>query len=185
MKTQIYQTTNEKMEKTISVLKEDLNTIRTGRANPKMLDKLTVDYYGTITPVKQIAAISSPDPRTLQIQPWDKSSLHLIEKAIQVADLGVNPTNDGLIIRISIPQLTEERRKELVKQAQKMGEQAKVAIRNLRRDANDLIKKGEKDGSIAEDVAKKELDDIQKLTDEHIKAIDGVIANKEKDIKEI
>jgi len=159
MKTQIYQTTNEKMEKTISVLKEDLNTIRTGRANPKMLDKVTVDYYGTVTPVKQIAAISSPDPRTLQIQPWDKSSLHLIEKAIQVADLGVNPTNDGLIIRISIPQLTEERRKELVKQAQKMGEQAKVAIRNLRRDANDLIKKGEKDGSIAEDEAKKELDD--------------------------
>ena len=185
MKTQIYQTTNEKMEKTISVLKEDLNTIRTGRANPKMLDKVTVDYYGTVTPVKQIAAISSPDLRTLQIQPWDKSSLHLIEKAIQVADLGVNPTNDGLIIRISIPQLTEERRKELVKQAQKMGEQAKVAIRNLRRDANDLIKKGEKDGSIAEDEAKKELDDIQKLTDDHIKAIDAVIATKEKDIKEI
>lgn len=185
MKSQIYISTNEKMEKTVSVLKEDLNTIRTGRANPKMLDKINVDYYGSITPIKQIATIAAPEPRTLQIQPWDRSAMGLIEKAIQTADLGLNPTNDGNVIRISIPQLTEERRKELVKQAQKMGENSKVAIRNLRRDANELIKKGEKDGSIAEDEAKKELEDIQKITDEHIKAIDALIVTKEKDIKEI
>lgn len=185
MKSQIYTTTNDKMEKTVSVLKEDLNTIRTGRANPKMLDKINVDYYGSITPIKQIATIAAPEPRTLQIQPWDRSAMGLIEKAIQTADLGLNPTNDGNVIRISIPQLTEERRKELVKQAQKMGENAKVAIRNLRRDANEVIKKGEKDGSIAEDEAKKELEDIQKITDEHTKAIDNLIVTKEKDIKEI
>lgn len=185
MQTEIYTHTKEKMEKTVSVLKEDLNTIRTGRANPKMLDKIQVDYYGSMTPIKQISTISAPEPRTLQIQPWDKGAMNLIEKAIQMADLGLNPTNDGNLIRINIPQLTEERRKELVKQAQKMGENAKVAIRNLRRDANDLIKKAEKESSLAEDEAKKELDDIQKLTDEYVKNIDNAISQKEKDIKEI
>ena len=185
MSTEIYNQAKDKMEKTVSVLKEDLNTIRTGRANPKMLDKVQVDYYGSMTPIKQISTISSSDARTLQIQPWDKGSLHLIEKAILIADLGVNPTNDGNVIRINIPQLTQERRKELTKQAQKMGEAAKVAIRNLRRDANDLIKKAEKDASMTEDEAKKELDKIQKLTDEYTKNIDTVIVQKEKDIKEI
>ena len=185
MSKEIYNHAKEKMEKTISVLKEDLNTIRTGRANPKMLDKVQVDYYGSMTPIKQISTISSPEPRTLQIQPWDKGSLHLIEKAIQLADLGLNPTNDGNMIRINIPQLTEERRKELIKQAQKMGEHAKVAVRNLRRDANDLIKKAEKDAQLAEDEAKKELDNIQKLTDEFVKHVETSIVQKEKDIKEI
>lgn len=185
MPTEIYNHAKEKMEKTVSVLKEDLNTIRTGRANPKMLDKIQVDYYGSMTPIKQISTISAPEPRTLQVQPWDKGSLHLIEKAIQVADLGVNPTNDGNVIRINIPQLTEERRKDLIKQAQKMGEAAKVAIRNLRRDANDLIKKAEKDATMTEDDAKKELDSVQKLTDDFVKNIDSVISQKEKDIKEI
>lgn len=185
MASPIYTSTKDKMEKTISVLKEDLNTIRTGRANPKMLDKLQIDYYGAMTPVKQIATIASPEPRSLTIQPFDKSAMSAIEKAIQVSDLGLNPTNDGNLIRINIPALTEERRKELCKQAEKMGENAKIAIRNLRRDANDLIKKEEKASNLAEDEAKKELDDIQKLTDEHVKSIDSIIATKEKDIKEI
>ena len=140
LKEQINQV-KDKMDKTVSVLGDDLDTIRTGRANPKMLDKVMVDYYGTMTPIKQMAQITVPEPRSLQIQPWDRSSIGLIDKAIQMANLGFNPTNDGTSLRINIPQLTSERRTELCKQAEKIGENAKVAIRNIRRDANDLNKK--------------------------------------------
>ena len=175
----------EKMSKSVENTKERFSHTRAGRANVSMLDGVTVEAYGAPTPLNQVGTISAPEARLLVIDPWDKSLIKIIEKTILQANLGFNPSNDGNIIRLVVPELTEERRKELVKQSQKMGEQAKVAIRNLRRDANDLIKKGEKDGSIAEDEAKKELEDIQKLTDDHIKSIDNVIANKEKDIKEI
>lgn len=184
LKEQVQQV-EDKMQKTISVLGDDLDTIRTGRANPKMLDKILVDYYGTMTPIKQMAQITVPEPRTLQIQPWDKSALKLIDKAIQLANLGLNPNNDGTNIRINIPQLTDERRGELCKQAQKLGEAAKIAVRNIRRDANDSIKKAEKKDSLPEDEVKTTLDEIQKLTDNAIKDIDKKIEAKEKDIKEI
>ena len=141
MKLEVHIELEDKMTKTISVLKEELSVIRAGRANPAMLDKISVDYYGSQTPLKQMAGISSPDPRTIVIQPWDKTALKEIEKAILASDLGFNPSNDGEVIRINIPQLTEERRKELVKLVSKTGEQSKVALRNARRDTNDKIKK--------------------------------------------
>lgn len=184
LKEQINQV-KDKMDKTISVLGDDLDTIRTGRANPKMLDKVMVDYYGTMTPIKQMAQITVPEPRSLQIQPWDRSSIGLIDKAIQMANLGFNPTNDGTSLRINIPQLTSERRTELCKQAEKIGENAKVAIRNIRRDANDAIKKAEKKDSLPEDEVKNTLDEIQTLTDKAIKEIDKKVSEKEKDIKEV
>ena len=139
---------DEKMEKTKSVLKEDLNTVRAGRANPTLLDKIMVEYYGTPTPLKNISNVSAPDPRTLQIVPFDPKSLHDVEKAINMANLGINPSNDGKCIRLVIPQVTEERRKELTKTVRKMGEEAKIAIRNLRRDANEVLKKAEKAGDL-------------------------------------
>lgn len=175
----------DKMTKTISVLKQELGVIRAGRANPAMLDKVSVDYYGSPTPLKQMAGVSSPDPRTIMIQPWDKTVLKDIEKAILSSDLGFNPSNDGEVIRISIPQLTEERRKELVKLASKTGEQAKVALRNERRDANDKIKKLEKSGELGEDDAKKALDEVQNIIDKYTKEIDSIVAKKEKEIMEI
>ncbi|MBA4544060.1 MULTISPECIES: ribosome recycling factor [Thermoactinomyces] len=173
------------MEKAIQVLKKDLLTIRAGRANPALLDKVTVEYYGTEMPINQMANISTPDPRTLAIQPWDKSALGEIERAILKSDLGLTPTNDGSVIRITIPPLTEERRNELVKVARKMGEEAKVAIRNVRRDANDEIKKLEKNGEIPEDTARRGQEEIQKLTDRFIKEVDQVVAAKEKEMMEI
>jgi len=176
---------NEKMDKTISVLKEDLNTVRAGRANPAILDKITADYYGAQTPLKSLANISVPDPRTLMISPFDSSSIGNIEKAINEAQLGINPTNDGKVIRLVIPHLTEERRKELTKTTKKMGEAAKVAIRNLRRDVNDQAKKLEKDGEITEDQLKKGLDKIQKNTDDYVKKIDDMITKKDKEIMEV
>jgi len=176
---------NEKMDKTISVLKEDLNTVRAGRANPAILDKITADYYGAQTPLKSLANISVPDPRTLMISPFDSSSIGNIEKAINEAQLGINPTNDGKVIRLVIPHLTEERRKELTKTTKKMGEAAKVAIRNLRRDVNDHAKKLEKDGEITEDQLKKGLDKIQKNTDDYVKKIDDMITKKDKEIMEV
>ena len=185
MKLDIHKKLEEKMEKTISVLKEELLTIRAGRANPNMLDRVMVDYYGTMTQLKQMAAVSSPEPRTILVQPWDKTAMGSIEKAILISDLGFNPTNDGNAIRINIPQLTEERRKDLIKLVLKTGEQAKVAIRNERREANDAIKKMEKSAEISEDDSKKAQDEVQKLTDAHIKSIDEVIAKKEKDIMEV
>ena len=185
MKLDIHKKLEEKMEKTIAVLKDELLTIRAGRANPNMLDRVMVDYYGTMTPLKQMAGVSSPEPRTILIQPWDKSAMGSIEKAILSSDLGFNPTNDGNSIRINIPQLTEERRKDLIKLVAKTGEQAKVAIRNERREANEAIKKMEKNSELTEDDSKKAQDEVQKLTDSHIKMIDDMLAKKEKDIMEV
>ncbi|MGI6733935.1 MAG: ribosome recycling factor [Anaerovoracaceae bacterium] len=176
---------DEKMGKTKTVLKEDLNTVRAGRANPALLDKIMVEYYGMPTPLKNISNISAPDPRTLQIVPFDPKSLSDIEKAINIANLGINPANDGKCIRLSIPQVTEERRKELCKFVRKMGEEAKVAVRNLRREANDMLKKAEKAGELTEDDLKKELDQVQKKTDACIKDIDEIIEGKEKEIMEV
>lgn len=175
----------ERSKKTISVLKEDLNTVRAGRANPALLDKITVEYYGSPTPLKNISNISVPDPRTLMISPFDPKSISEIEKAINVANIGINPSNDGKCIRLVIPQVTEERRKELTKTVKKMGEDSKVAIRNLRRDANDNLKKLEKNHEITEDDLKKALDDVQKATEKTIKEIDDVVAAKEKEIMEV
>ena len=175
----------ERSKKTIAILKEDLNTVRAGRANPALLDKVTVDYYGSPTPLKNLANISVPDPRTLLIAPFDPKSIGEIEKAINVANIGINPSNDGKAVRLVIPQVTEERRKELTKTVKKMGEDSKVAIRNLRREANDEMKKLEKNHEITEDELKKALDDIQKATDKTTKEIDEIIAAKDKEIMEV
>ena len=175
----------ERSKKTIAILKEDLNTVRAGRANPALLDKVTVDYYGSPTPLKNLANISVPDPRTLLIAPFDPKSIGEIEKAINVANIGINPSNDGKAVRLGIPQVTEERRKELTKTVKKMGEDSKVAIRNLRREANDEMKKLEKNHEITEDELKKALDDIQKATDKTTKEIDEIIAAKDKEIMEV
>lgn len=175
----------ERMEKAIATLKKELATIRAGRANPAMLDKIHIVYYGNDTPLSQMANISTPDPRSLVIQAWDKSALSDIERAIQKADLGLSPTNDGSIIRINIPPLTEERRKELVKVAKKTGEESKVAIRNIRRDANDEMKKLEKAGEVSEDESRRTHDDVQKLTDKYIEEVDSTVGIKEKEIMEV
>lgn len=175
----------ERSKKTISVLKEDLNTVRAGRANPALLDKVSVQYYGSPTPLKNLSNISTPDPRTLLITPFDPKSIGEIEKAINMANIGINPSNDGKCIRLVIPPVTEDRRKELTKTVKKMGEDSKVAIRNLRRDANDEIKKLEKNHEITEDDLKKALDEVQKATDKTIKEIDDVVASKEKEIMEV
>ena len=176
---------DERSKKTIAILKEDLNTVRAGRANPALLDKVMVDYYGSPTPLKNLANISVPDPRTLLIAPFDPKSIGEIEKAINVANIGINPSNDGKAVRLVIPQVTEERRKELTKTVKKMGEDSKVAIRNLRREANDEMKKLEKNHEITEDELKKALDDIQKATDKTTKEIDEIIAAKDKEIMEV
>lgn len=174
-----------KMDRTKAVLKEDLNTVRAGRANPALLDKIAVDYYGVPSPLKNIANISAPDPRTLMIAPFDPKSINDIEKAINIANLGINPSNDGKVIRLVIPQVTEERRKELTKLIKKMGEDAKVAVRNERRDANDSLKKQEKGGELTEDDLKHAMDQVQKKTDACIKDIDEIIAHKEKELLEV
>ena len=171
-----------KMSKTIDSLRFELSTIRAGRANPHILDAVTVDYYGTPTPLNQAANISVPEARLLQIQPWDASLLKEIEKAINIADLGLVPTNDGKMIRILFPELTEDRRKELAKDIKKKGDNAKVAIRNIRRDANDAIKKENKAGDISDDEAKNSEDEIQKITDKYIAMIDSAIDDKTKEI---
>ena len=175
----------EKMDKTLSVLKSELNSVRAGRANASLLDQIAIDYYGTQTPVKNLANIQTPDPRSITIQPFDPSVTKLIEKAIMVSDIGINPNSDGKVIRLVIPPLTEERRKDLAKQIKKLGEEAKVAVRNCRRDANDQIKKDEKDGLLTEDDVKKELDQIQKSTDKCMKDIDAMVAEKEKELMEL
>ena len=171
-----------KMEKTLEALKNDMNTIRTGRANAAMFDKVRVDYYGQKSPLNQVAQISIPEARTVVISPFDKSLITDIEKAILVADLGLNPSNDGKVIRISIPALTAERRKELVKQAKSMAENFKTTIRNIRRDGNDDLKKQQKAGEITEDQLKKETDELQKLTDKFISEIQAVCDQKEKEM---
>ncbi|MBR0209447.1 MAG: ribosome recycling factor [Firmicutes bacterium] len=175
----------EHMDKTISVLKQDLNTVRAGRANAALLDQIVVDYYGSPTPVKNLSNISVPDPRTLMITPFDPSSIKAIEKAIMTSNLGINPSNDGRNIRLVIPVVTEERRKELTKVIKKMGEDSKVAVRNSRRDANDSIKKLEKAGELTEDDVKDEQDEVQKMTEKCMKEIDKIVAAKEKELMEI
>jgi ribosome recycling factor len=180
-----YSEAEEKMRKTIENLKKDFLRIRTGRASPALLDGIKVDYYGTPVPVSQTAAISIPDARLIMIQPWEKNMLGPIEKAIQAANLGLNPQNDGNVIRIPIPPLSEERRAELFKQCKKISEDSKVAIRNIRRDANDKVKKAEKDKQITQDESKKSLDEMQKLTDKYIKIIDDMLSAKEKEIMEL
>lgn len=177
--------TTERMEKTIQTLKRDLSTLRAGRATPSLLDKITVHYYGSDMPINQMANITVPEPRLLVIQPWDKSALGEIEKAIQKSDLGLTPSNDGNLIRIAIPALTEERRAELVKVVKKTGEEAKVAIRNIRRDANEDVKKLEKNGEVSEDDARRGQDEVQKLTDRFIREADEQVEAKEKEIMEV
>lgn len=174
----------ERMKKAIEALRRDLSSLRAGRATPSLLDRIQVEYYGTMTPLNQVGTISTPDPRTLVIQPWDKSVLEAVEKAIQKSDLGLTPNNDGNIIRINIPALTEERRTELVKMTRKSGEEAKVAVRNVRRDANDEIRKQEK-ADLSEDDSRRLQDEIQKLTDRYVKEIDNILAAKEKEIMEV
>ena len=176
---------SRKMDRTLVILQEDFGAIRAGRANARVLDRVEVEYYGVATPVGQVGTISSPDARTLVIQPWDGSLLKKIEKAIQTSDLGINPQNDGRVIRLVFPQLTEERRRELAKQVKKYGEDAKVAVRNIRRDAMDYIKKLKKDSEITEDDQKKAEKDLQELTDKYIKKVDDACAVKEKELMEL
>jgi ribosome recycling factor len=185
MQNQVIASTKEKMTKAIQAYTRELASIRAGRASASLLDRITVEYYGAPTPINQVAGISTPEARLLVIQPYDKTILGDIEKAILKSDLGINPTNDGSIIRIAIPQLTEERRKELVKVIKKESEEAKIAIRNIRRDANDEFKKLEKNGEITEDAHRGYSDDIQKLTDDHITKIDQITKDKEKEIMEV
>ena len=175
----------DKITKSLVILKEDLNTVRAGRANAALLDKVTVNYYGSPTPLKNISNIAVTDPRTLMISPFDPKSVVDIEKAINMANLGINPINDGKAIRLSIPQVTEERRKELTKLVKKMGEESKVAVRNLRREANEELKKMEKATELTEDDLKEELEEVQKKADKAIKDIDDIIALKEKEIMEV
>ncbi len=180
----IYQETREGMEKSIDSLKNDFKKVRTGRASLSILDDIRVEYYGTMTPLNQMASLSIPESRLITIQPWDVSVIKDIEKAILKSDLGLTPSNDGKLIRISIPPLNEERRKELVKVIYKKGEEHRVAVRNIRRDSNELLKGLKKDGEISEDDAFRAQDQVQKITDKHIKLIDDVCKEKEKEILE-
>ena len=177
-KLQVYE---DKMNKTMANLDGELGTIRAGRANPNVLNKIKVDYYGTPSPIQQVANVSVPEPRMIQIQPWEKNMLKVIEKAIQVSDLGINPTNDGTMIRLVFPELTEERRKELVKDVKKKGEAAKVAVRNIRRDGNDMLKKL-KGSDVSEDEIKDMETELQKLTDKYVKEVDKAVDNKSKEV---
>ncbi|MEW6573031.1 MAG: ribosome recycling factor [Bacillota bacterium] len=173
------------MKKAVEHLRKDLSAVRTGRATPALLDRITVDYYGTPTPVNQLATVNVPEPRLLVIQPWDKSLISDIERAIMKSDLGINPVNDGSVIRLVLPQLTQERRQELVKSVRKKAEEGRVAIRNIRRDANDELKARQKEGGFSEDELKRMQGEVQKLTDKYIKETDNVLAAKEKEIMEV
>ena len=176
---------DEKIAKSLDVLKEKLNSVSAGRANPALLDQVSVECYGSVMPIKNISNISAPDPRTIMVSPFDPSTMKDIEKAILAANLGFNPSNDGKVIRLVVPPLTEERRKEITKTVKKMGEEDKVAIRNLRKNANDELKKEEKAGELTEDDLKSELEDVQKKIDKAIKSIDEIVAKKEKEIMEV
>lgn len=182
MASDIIDSTKERMQKTISVLKTELGGLRAGRANAQLLDRIMVDYFGTPTPIQQIGNISTPEPRMLLISVWDNKLIPAVEKAIQKSDLGINPSNDGKVIRLLFPELNEERRKELVKIVKKKGEESKIAIRAIRRDANEQIKKDEKDNLITEDDRKFLDDKVQKLTDDLVKEIESILAAKEKEI---
>lgn len=181
----VHQETNERMGKTIEALKKEMQRVRTGRASSNMLDSVKVDYYGTLTPLNQMASISVPESRLITIQPWDATALKEIEKGILKANIGLTPSSDGKIIRISVPPLTEDRRKEIVKLVNKTCEDHKVAIRNIRRDSNETLKSLKKDGDISEDDMFKAQDKVQKLTDEKIALIDDIYKDKEKEILEI
>ncbi|MCY6372506.1 ribosome recycling factor [Clostridium ganghwense] len=179
---EILKKSEEKMDKTVLVLKKDLASMKAGKANPSMLDRISVEYYGAETPINQLANVSSPEPRVLLIQPWDKNSIKDIEKAILQSDLGLNPSNDGSVIRLLIPELTEETRKNIVKKVKKNGEESKVAIRSIRRDANDKIKNLKKENEITEDMAIDAEENVQKITNNYIKNIDEIVASKEKEV---
>ncbi len=181
----IHAETLSRMDKAIDILKRDFLHIRTGRANPSLFDNIKVDYYGSLMPINQVATISIPEARMVMIQPWEKNMLVPVEKAIKASDLGLNPQNDGNIIRIPIPALSEERRKDLFKNCKKIAEEGKIAVRNIRRDSNDRLKKAEKDKEVTEDQNKKLFDDIQKLTDKYIETTDKLLAVKEKEIMEV
>lgn len=185
MAKEVYKEAEERMEKAVVALKRDLSTLRAGRATPALLDKITVDYYGSTTAINQLANISVPEPRLLLIQPWDKKIVAEIERAILKSDLALTPNSDGSVIRLAIPQLTEERRKDLVKISKKKAEEGRVAIRNIRRDANDELKQKEKSSEITEDELHKEQDEMQKLTDKYIEEMDKVLSAKEKEIMEV
>ena len=185
MSNEVINVAKDKMGKTMSVMKKDFASLRAGRANPQCLDRIMVDYYGTPTPINQMGNFSTPEPRILQISIWDTKAIKDVEKAIQASDLGINPSNDGKVIRLVFPELTEERRKELCKAVRKKAEEAKVAVRAIRRDANDQIKKMQKNSEITEDDQKKAENDIQKITDGFIKDIDAAAAEKEKEIMEV
>jgi ribosome recycling factor len=176
---------SDKMDKTVEILKKDLASIRTGRASLAIFDGLMVDYFGTPTPLNHVATLGVPESRLITIQPWDPKIISEIEKAIQKSDLGLNPSNDGKIIRVAIPALTEERRKEIVKQVHKRGEESKISLRNIRRDGNDEMKKIEKEEHISEDETKKSIEEIQKLTDSHIKQVDEIVVHKEEEVMEV
>ena len=185
MTSDVINSSEDKLKKSLDALKKDYGTLRAGRATPSLLDKVMVDYYGTPTPVNQMANVTIPEPRIIMIKPYDKGSLKDIEKAIQKSDLGLNPNSDGIAIRLTIPQPTQERRKELVKVVNKKAEEAKVAMRNIRRDANEAIKKLEKDKKITEDDRKDAQDKVQKLLDKYIKLVDSTKATKEKEVMEV
>lgn len=182
---EIFKEAERKMEKSIEAFKKELSTLRAGRAMPSLLDRVQVDYYNTLTPLNQLATISTPEPRLLVIQPWDKNILGDVEKAILKSDLGLTPNNDGTVIRLSIPQLTEERRKELVKHVRKKAEEGRVAIRNIRREGNDQLKSADKKGDISEDERHLYQDEIQEMTDKRIAEVDSLLAAKEKEIMEV
>ena len=182
---EIQENAKTKMNKTKDVLRADLMAIRAGRANPQLLDRITVDYYGSPTPIMQIAAVKVADARMITIQPWERNMIKAIEKAIMSSELGLNPSNDGIMIRLPIPPLTGERRKEFSRQAKELGEKTKIAIRNIRRDSNDMIKEMQKDGDITEDELKRGLTKIQEATDDAVKKIDDIVAEKEKEIMEV
>lgn len=182
---EIMDTARDKMNKSVASYERDMGALRAGRANPQLLDRITVDYYGSPTPITQVGGVSSPEPRLLVISPWDATLLKPIEKAIQASDLGINPTDDGKVIRLVFPAPSEERRKDLVKQARKEAEEAKVAVRNIRRDAIEQIKKLKKASEITEDDQHKAEEDAQKITDKAIKDVDAVCAAKEKEIMEV
>jgi len=181
----IINNTNEKMNKTVSVLKKELASMKAGRANPTILDRIEVEYYGSMASINQVANVSAPEPRIILIQPWEKSTIKAIEKAILKSDLGLTPSNDGSVIRLIVPELTEETRKNLVKTVKKTGEEAKVALRSIRRESNDKIKLLKKNNEISEDDVKKSEEDIQKITDNFVKEIDKIIDAKEKEIMSV
>ncbi|MCB6992581.1 ribosome recycling factor [bacterium 210820-DFI.6.37] len=185
MSNNVQEVLETKISKSLALLKEELATVRAGKANAALVDRVMVDYYGTPTPLKNLANISVPDPRTLMISPFDPKSIPDVEKGINMADIGITPANDGKVIRLTIPQVTEERRKELTKTVKKIGEETKVAVRNLRREANDELKKEQKNGELTEDDLKGELDDVQKIIDKAVKDVDALVAAKEKEIMEV